>query len=63
MGPITTAVVLFGAEKLLIRVVAGQMHRKGVIRKARRLMSMVLEFHTLCSIVEDTLGDFLDMFF
>ena len=63
MGPVTTAIVLFGAEKLLKRITAGQIHRKGVLRKARRLMGMVLEFHTICSILEDTFGDFSEMFF
>lgn len=63
MGPVTTAVVLYGTERLLMRIAAGQIHRKGVVRKARRLMSMVLEFHIICSIIEDTLEDCFEMFF
>jgi hypothetical protein len=59
MGPVTTAVVLYGIERLVARVSSGQIHRKGVQRKIRRLMSMVLEFHTMCEIIQDFVEDML----
>ena len=59
MGPITSAVLLYGVERLLTRILAGQIHRKGVIRKIRRLSSMIVEFHTMCDIIMDVVEDML----
>jgi hypothetical protein len=57
MGPVSTAVVLYVVERLLTRVVAGQIHRKGIIRKIRRLAYMVVEFHMLSEIFMDIIED------
>jgi hypothetical protein len=43
----------------LTRILAGQIHRKGVIRKIRRLRSMIVEFHTMCDIIMDVVEDML----
>lgn len=57
MGPVTTAVGLYAIERLATRIMAGQIHRKGVLRKIKRLMSMVLEFHMMCEIMQDVVED------
>lgn len=59
MGPVSTAVILFIAEKAVSRAAKGQLLRKGVIRKIRRLTTMILEwnvvFTVLCDIIDDIL--------
>jgi hypothetical protein len=57
MGPVTTAVGLYAVERLLTRIMAGQIHRKGVIRKVRRLLSMVTEFHMMWEMMQDVIED------
>jgi hypothetical protein len=57
MGPVATAVLLYAAEKFVVRLSAGQILRKGVLRKIRRLMRMVLEVHILIEIVQDVMED------
>jgi hypothetical protein len=59
MGPVTTAVGLYALERLMTRIMAGQIHRRGIIRKMRRLMFIVLEFHMLCEIIQDVMEDVL----
>ena len=57
MGPISSAVVLFVFERFMKRAVAGQLLRKGVSRKIRRLRTMLTEWHmvheVLCDLFED----------
>jgi hypothetical protein len=60
MGPVFTAVVVYIAEKFILRLAAGQIFRKGVTRKTRRLLYMILEVHVLLEIVQDVLEDFSD---
>jgi hypothetical protein len=57
MGPLTAAVVLYSVDRLVTRVMARQIHRKGVLRKIRRLISMVTEFHMICELVQDVVED------
>jgi hypothetical protein len=57
MGPVTTAVVVYIGKRAVTRLVSGQMLRKGVPRKARRLMHMIFDMHVLrelmCDMIED----------
>jgi hypothetical protein len=57
MGPVATAVVLFVTERAVSRAVKGQLLRKGVLRKMRRLRHMVFEsnlvFSIFCEILEN----------
>jgi hypothetical protein len=57
MGPVSTAVVLYVAERLLTRLVAGQLLRKGIARKMRRLGVMLIEWHLMYEVVCDLLDD------
>ena len=59
MGPVATAVVLFVVEKAVSRAVKGQLMRKGVLRKMRRLSRMVLEWNVVLSILYDMMEDIL----
>jgi hypothetical protein len=60
MGPVSTAVVVYIAERFVLRLTAGQIMRKGVTRKIKRLMHMVLELHLLFEILQDVLEDAAD---
>jgi predicted nucleic-acid-binding Zn-ribbon protein len=57
MGPVTSAVVLYIAERIITRILKKQVFRKGVIRKLQRLTYMIFEWHIiheiLCDILED----------
>jgi hypothetical protein len=57
MGPVSTAVVLYVAERLLLRLVAGQLLRKGIARKLRRLFDMIFNVHVMYEILSDYLED------
>ena len=56
MGPVVASLVLYATERLLSRIMAGQIHRKGLSRKMRRLTSMM----TTQSILVEILSDFLE---
>jgi len=57
MGPVTMAVVLYVGERLLGRMVSGQLLRKGVARKIRRLVYMITDVHVLQEVFQDLLED------
>jgi Ni/Fe-hydrogenase subunit HybB-like protein len=57
MGPVSMAVVLYVGERLLDRLVSGQLLRKGVVRKIRRLLRMILDVHVLYEMFYDYLED------
>ena len=57
MGPVTMAVVLYVGERLLGRMVSGQLLRKGVARKIRRLVYMITDVHVLHEVLQDLLED------
>lgn len=60
MGPVSTAVLVYVAERVVLRLTAGQIMRKGVSRKIKRLVNMVLEHHLLFEILQDILEDAAD---
>jgi hypothetical protein len=57
MGPVCTAVCMYVIERLMIRTLAGQLMRKGVPRKMRRLLWMVMDVHIILELVQDTMED------
>jgi hypothetical protein len=57
MGPVSAAVVLYVAERFLSRIIAGQVLRKGVSRKLRRLRVMLTEWHVIYEVACDVLDD------
>jgi hypothetical protein len=57
MGPVSMAVAMYVGERLLGRMVNGQLMRKGVARKIRRLAFMILDMHVLYEVLYDCLED------
>jgi hypothetical protein len=57
MGPVTAAISLYIAERIVTRIVKGQVFRKGIIRKLRRLNNMILEWHIIHEMICDILED------
>jgi pentose-5-phosphate-3-epimerase len=53
-------VLVYVAEKFILRLTAGQILRKGVSRKMRRLTRMLLDCHILVEVLQDVLEDFAD---
>jgi hypothetical protein len=60
MGPVTSALVLYVADRMVSRVLKGQIMRKGVARKVKRLFAMLAEMNIihqfLCDVFEDLLA-------
>ena len=57
MGPVAAAVILYVAERLVSRLFAGQLLRKGVPRKMRRLKGMLTEVHVIHAVALDIIDD------
>jgi hypothetical protein len=57
MGPVSSAIVLYAMDRAVRRLVAGQILRKGVVRKMKRLMRMMSEFSVVSEIVQDVIED------
>jgi hypothetical protein len=57
MGPISSAVAMYATERLLTRVLKGQLFRKGVLRKMRRLTKMIFEWNNICEVICEALDD------
>ena len=55
MGPVSMAVAMYVGERLLGRLVAGQILRKGVARKIRRLAGMILDVHVMYEVLYECL--------
>ena len=60
MGPVVAALAMYATRRMLTRLVAGQILRKGVHRKIRRLGSMFMEHHVLIDICNELVEDLLD---
>jgi hypothetical protein len=59
MGPVSAAVAMYAAERLLARILKGQLFRKGVVRKMRRLVGMILERNNVYEVVCEAFGDMM----
>ena len=57
MGPVSAAVLVYVTKRFLSRLIAGQILRKGVSRKIRRLTHMMLDYDILVEILNDVLED------
>ena len=55
MGPVSMAVAMYVGERLLGRLVAGQIMRKGIARKIRRLTGMILDAHVMYEVLYEYL--------
>ena len=54
-GPVGSSLSLFLIEKVMKRLVAGQILRKGILRKMRRLASILGTWHVFQLILEELL--------
>ena len=57
MGPVISAVGIYVINRIVIRVLKGQVFRKGVTRKLKRLSNMILEWHIIYEMIYDILED------
>ena len=57
MGPVSAAVLLYVGERALTRAVNGQLLRRGISRKIRRLVGMICQWHMIYEVVYDMLED------
>jgi len=60
MGPVSAAVLVYVTKRFLSRLMAGQILRKGVSRKIRRLTHMILDHEILVEVMNDVLEDIVD---
>jgi hypothetical protein len=59
MGPVAASVSLYIVERVLSRMYKRQLFRRGIIRKARYLVKMVLELEILYEVFYDILEDIM----
>ena len=57
MGPVSASVLFFVAGRLLNRICNGQLLRRGVYRKMRRMGALMVEWHLVYEVVLDCLED------
>ena len=58
MGPVTASIVLYVGSRLVNRICNGQLMRKGVPRKMRRMCTLlVVDWHLLYEMLLDCLED------
>ena len=55
MGPVSMAVAMYVGERIIGRLVAGQIMRKGIARKIRRLTGMILDAHIMYEVLYEYL--------
>ena len=63
MGPVSSALVLYVTDRLVSRVLKGQILRKGVPRKVRYLCTMLMQMNILNEVLVDILEDLGSQFF
>jgi hypothetical protein len=59
MGPVAASLTLYVVERVLSRMSKRQIFRRGIIRKARYLVKMMLEMSTLYEVFYDILEDIM----
>jgi len=57
MGPVSASVLLYVAGRLLNRISNGQLMRRGVFRKMRRMGALMVEWHLVYEVLLDCLED------
>jgi hypothetical protein len=63
MGPVSAALVLYVADRMMSRVLKGQILRKGVPRKVRRLLTMLVQMNVLHEFLFDVIDDIASQYF
>ena len=60
MGPVVASLAMYATERLVSRLVAGQILRKGVARKLRILVRLMMKESILHGVFSDFLEDISD---
>ena len=60
MGPVVASIAMYATRRMLSRLVAGQILRKGVQRKIRRMGSMIMEYDILSEVFSDLFEELFD---
>ena len=58
MGPVVASIAMYATHRMLTRLLAGQILRKGVQRKIRRLGSMFMDYHVLSDVFNELIEEF-----
>ena len=61
MGPVVASLAMYATERLVSRLVAGQILRKGVARKLRILVRLMMKESVLHGVFSDFLEDISDV--
>jgi hypothetical protein len=61
MGPVVASLAMYAVERLLTRVMAGQLLRKGICRKAKRLFGFMMSHSVLHDVLDDIMDDVSDV--
>ena len=61
MGPVVASLAMYATERLVSRLVAGQILRKGVARKLRILVRLMMKESVLHGVFSDFLEDIFDV--
>ena len=59
MGPVIASLAMYATKRMLSRLVAGQLFRKGIPRKIRRLFSMMTQDEVFVDLLQDFLEELM----
>ena len=59
MGPVVASLAMYATHRILQRLVAGQLFRKGIPRKIRRLVSMMMEYEVLADVFSEFMEELM----
>ena len=59
MGPVVASLAMYATHRMLKRLVAGQLFRKGIPRKFRRLLSMMMEYEVLADVFSEFMEELM----
>ena len=59
MGPVIASLAMYATQRMLTRLAAGQLFRKGIPRRIRRLMSLMMEHDILADVFHDFMEELL----
>ena len=62
MGPVVASLIAFVINRFVTRVLAGQLFRKGIPRKIRRMTKMMMEHAVITDVFFECLEDILNYF-
>jgi len=60
MGPVVASIILFVLQRFCTRLVSGQILRKGIPRKIRRMIKMMMENDVIADVFSECIEDLLN---